>query len=264
MQRTLFDEVVIDDDGPSCAIDPERGRRRRCANRAQLGWGRVDLDAALPAAHPARAIVAVVERLDLRGLYGQVRARGETAGTPPIDPKILLSLWIYATSDGVGSGRELADLVELHAAYRWICGGVEVGYHRLNDFRSEEGAVFDQLVTQVLGRLMQRDLISLQRVAQDGTRVRASERAPARPHSGAARRWRRSWPRPARTSPRSRATRAPSTPPVAPRRSVAPPRTASRGSSRRSPNSPRSLRPSRRVGPRTRRRGCPRPIRTPA
>ena len=174
VQRTLFDEVVIDDDGPSCAIDPERGLRLRCANRAQLGWGRVDLDAALPAAHPARAIVAVVERLDLRGLYGQVRARGETAGTPPIDPKILLSLWIYATSDGVGSGRELADLVELHAAYRWICGGVEVGYHRLNDFRSEEGAVFDQLVTQVLGRLMQRDLISLQRVAQDGTRVRAS------------------------------------------------------------------------------------------
>jgi len=173
MQQTLFDEVVVDDDGPSCPIDPERGVRLRRANRVQLGWDRVDLDAALPEAHPARAIVAVVERLDLRGLYGQVRARGGTAGTPPIDPKILLGLWIYATSDGVGSGREIAELVELHAAYRWICGGVEVGYHRLNDFRSAQGAVFDQLVTQVLGRLMQHDLIALHRVAQDGTRVRA-------------------------------------------------------------------------------------------
>jgi transposase len=173
-QQTLFDEVAAADAAPSCPIDPERGIRLRRANRAQLGWGRVDLDAALPAAHPARAIVAVIERLDLRGLYSQVRARGETAGTPPIDPKILLALWVFATSDGVGSGREIAELVELHAAYRWICGGVEVAYHRLDDFRSAQGAVFDQLVTQVLGRLMQHDLVELHRVAQDGTRVRAS------------------------------------------------------------------------------------------
>ncbi|MGH8296835.1 MAG: IS1182 family transposase [Steroidobacteraceae bacterium] len=159
---------------PSCPFDPERDARLRRASRAQLSWGRVDLDAALPREHAARAIVAVVDRLDLRALYAGVRARGETAGAAAIDPKILLALWIYATSDGVGSGREIARLVELHAAYRWICGGVEVAYHRLNDFRSEHGEVFDALVTQVLARLMQHGLIDLHRVAQDGTRIRAS------------------------------------------------------------------------------------------
>jgi len=173
-QQSLWDEPEADPAAASCPIDPERGIRLRRANRAQLTWGRVDLDAALPKDHPARAIVAVVERLDLRGLYSQVRARGEIAGAPPIDPKILLGLWVYATSDGVGSGREIAQLVELHAAYRWICGGVEVAYHRLNDFRHEQGKVFDQLVTQVLARLLQHGLIDLSRVAQDGTRVRAS------------------------------------------------------------------------------------------
>ena len=160
--------------GPRRAVAPAQGLRLRKANRAQLCWGRVDLDTALPQDHPARAIVAVVERLDLRDLYGQVRARGETAGAPPIDPKILLGLWVYATSEGVGSGRELAQLTLLHAAYRWICGGVDVAYHCLNDFRHEQGAVFDDLVTQVLGRLMQHGLVELSRVAQDGTRVRAS------------------------------------------------------------------------------------------
>lgn len=200
-QQTLFHEVAAAEPAPSCPIDPERGIRLRRANRAQLGWGRVDLDAALPAAHPARAIVAVIERLDLRGLYSQVRARGEVAGTPPIDPKILLALWVFATSDGVGSGREIAELVELHAAYRWICGGVEVAYHRLNDFRSEQGAVFDQLVTQILGRLMQADLAS----SSIGYRRTARACAPAlaRPRSEGARPSRRSWPKRAPTSPRS-------------------------------------------------------------
>jgi len=93
---------------------------------------------------------------------------------PATDPKILLGLWVYAISDGVGSGREIARLVELHAAYRWLCGGVAVAYHRLNDFRSDHGDVFRELVTQLLARLMKHDLIDLHRVAQDGTRIRAS------------------------------------------------------------------------------------------
>jgi len=160
--------------GPSCPVHPERDVRVKRAQRGQITWGRVDLDAEVPADHEVRAIAAIVDKLDLRGLYADVRARGETAGAPATDPKILLGLWVYATSDGVGSGREIARLVELHAAYRWLCGGVAVAYHRLNDFRSDHGDVFSELVTQLLARLMKHDLIDLHRVAQDGTRIRAS------------------------------------------------------------------------------------------
>lgn len=168
------DDDTRDGAGPSCPVQPERDVRVKRAQRSQLRWGRVDLDAEVPADHAVRAIAAVVDQLDLRGLYADVRARGETAGASAIDPAILLGLWVYATSDGVGSGREIARLVELHAAYRWLCGGVEVAYHRLNDFRSDHGNVFDDLVTQILARLMKHDLLDLHRVAQDGTRVRAS------------------------------------------------------------------------------------------
>ncbi len=152
----------------------KRGARLRLANRSQVAWGRIDLDAALPEDHPARSILAVVERFDLSLLYAQIEARDEVAGASAIDPKILLSLWVYATSEGVGSGREVWRLTELHAAYRWLCGGVAVGYHSLTDFRSEQGEVVNQLITQVLALLMQQDLVDLSRVAQDGTRVRAS------------------------------------------------------------------------------------------
>jgi len=133
----------------------------------------VDLDAMLPQDHAARAIWAVVERFDLTALYSQIEARGETAGAPAIDPKILLAVWVYATSDGQGSAREIWRLCEMHTAYRWLCGGVAIGYHTLSDFRSQQGEVFDDLLTQILARLMKHELIDLHRVAQDGTRVRA-------------------------------------------------------------------------------------------
>jgi transposase len=154
--------------------DPKRGARLRQAERSQISWGRIDLEAALPEDHPVRAIWAVVERLDLSVLYAQIEARDDVAGAPAIDPKILLALWVYATSEGEGSAREIWRLTELHAAHRWICGGVEVGYHTLSDFRSQQAEVIDALITQVLALLMKQDLVDLSRVAQDGTRVRAS------------------------------------------------------------------------------------------
>ena len=153
--------------------DPKRGARVREANRAQLAWGRIDLEAQLPDDHPARAICAVIERLDLAALYAPIEARDEVAGAPAIDPQLLLGLWVYATSEGEGSAREIWRLTQLHAAYRWICGGVEVGYHTLSDFRSQRGEVVNTLITQVLALLMQQDLVELSRVAQDGSRVRA-------------------------------------------------------------------------------------------
>ena len=154
--------------------DPKRGARLRQADRQQMAWGRIDLDAQLPDEHPARAIWTLIERLDLSVLYAQIEARDEVAGASAIDPKIQLALWVYATSDGEGSARELWRLTTMHAAYRWLCGGVAIGYHTLSDFRSQQGDVLDTLITQVLALLMKQDLVDLSRVAQDGTRVRAS------------------------------------------------------------------------------------------
>ena len=176
-QPALFPEPSPRTESPrsrTAPSDPKRGVRLREAHRDQIAWGRIDLNAQVTDDDPVRSIWAIVERLELAALYVPIEARDEVAGAPAIDPKILLALWINATSDGEGSAREIARLTRLHAAYRWLCGGVAVGYHTLSDFRSQRSDVFDDLITQVLALLMQQGLVDLNRVAQDGTRVRAS------------------------------------------------------------------------------------------
>nr|WP_136256626.1 IS1182 family transposase [Metallibacterium scheffleri] len=143
-------------------------------NRLQVELRASDLESLLPEDHRARLVWGYVERQDLSRLIEAVKARGSNAGRAAIDPRILFALWLYATLDGVGSGREVARLSLEHDAYRWICGGVSVNYHALNDFRAGNEALMDELLTDNVAALAAVGAITLQRVAQDGMRVRAA------------------------------------------------------------------------------------------
>jgi hypothetical protein len=83
-------------------------------------------------------------------------------------------LWLYATIEGIGSAREVAWLCSHHHGFRWLCGGVEVNYHTLADFCVAHLDFLDELLTPSVATLMEQDLVDLNRVAQDGMRVRAS------------------------------------------------------------------------------------------
>lgn len=144
------------------------------AERRQLEFRPVDLDRVIAHDHPARLLWRAVERLDLSKFYEPIKARESEPGRTPTDPKVFVALWLYATSDGVGSARELDALCREHDAYRWLRGGVPLNYHTLSDFRTAHGAALDDLLTQVLAVMLQHDLIALTRVSQDGLRVRAS------------------------------------------------------------------------------------------
>ena len=86
----------------------------------------------------------------------------------------MLALWLYATSDGVGSARALERLCESHDAYRWLCGGVSVNHHTLADFRVGCADLLDRLLSEHLAALAKAGLVNLETLAQDGVRVRAS------------------------------------------------------------------------------------------
>jgi len=144
------------------------------ANRSQVELRASDLESLLPLDHRARLVWGYVERQNLSRVIAAIKARGCNAGRAAIDPHILFALWLYATLDGVGSGREVARLVQQHDAYRWICGGVSLNYHALNDFRSSNEALMDELLTDNVAALAAAGVIALERVAQDGMRVRAS------------------------------------------------------------------------------------------
>jgi transposase len=132
------------------------------------------IDELIEADHPARAVWTYAEGLDLTPLYDSIRARGCLAGRPAIDPRLLVALWLYATLSGYTSARELDDLCIHHDAFRWLVGGVSVNYHTLADFRTDNPAFVEQLLKQSVEVLRPHGLINLDRVAQDGMRVRAS------------------------------------------------------------------------------------------
>jgi transposase len=145
--------------------------------RDQVELRACDLDSLLPPDHPARTVWAFVQSLDLAPLYARIKAVQGGAGRPAIDPAILVALWLWATVDGVGSAREVDRLCERDNAYRWLCGGVGVNYHSLADLRTEHEAWLDQQLTRSIASLLDRKLVTLNVVAQDGLRVRASAKA---------------------------------------------------------------------------------------
>jgi transposase len=148
--------------------------RLREPMRDQIELRSVDLDSVIGVDHPARLFWAYVERLDLRVLEDSIKAREGRPGHPPATPRLLLALWLYATSEGVGSARALARLCESHDAYRWLCGGVSVNYHSLSDFRVGHGDLLDDLLSQHVAVLASAGLINFETLVQDGIRVRAN------------------------------------------------------------------------------------------
>lgn len=145
--------------------------------RDQVELRPVDLDALLTRDHPARTVWAFVQAMELAPLYARIKSAGSRGGAPAIDPAILVALWLWATVDGVGSAREIDRLCERDDVYRWICGGVGVNYHSLADFRTEHESWLDAQLTRSITSLLDRRLVTLSVVAQDGLRVRAHAKA---------------------------------------------------------------------------------------
>lgn len=156
------------------ATGVEGSPRLRRVNRSQVLLEPCEFDHLVSDDHEVRTTWAVVERMDLSAFYDEIQARGSSPGRSSTDPRILIALWLYATKNGVGSGRELDRLCWEHAAYRWLRGGVALNYHTLNDFRVAHGAKLDQLFTDVLSCLVHQGIVTVNRIAQDGTRVHAS------------------------------------------------------------------------------------------
>jgi transposase len=168
----LFEELA-EQPAPERAVG--RGAPRvQVPRRDEPSWQVVDLDALIAPDHPARLVWSFVTSLELDALYAAIKACAHTVGRTPIDPRLLLALWLYAVIDGVGSAREIVRLCQRDLVYRWLCGGVSVNYHALSDFRCDHEAVLDQLLTDSVTALVKDGLISLERLAQDGVKVRAA------------------------------------------------------------------------------------------
>ncbi|MBC9878470.1 IS1182 family transposase [Bradyrhizobium sp. INPA01-394B] len=169
----LFGELP-EQPAPRANAAPSGAPRLREPKRNQIELRAVDIESLIGEEHPVRVIWAYVEGLDLSELEDRIKARDERPGHPATSPRLLLALWLYATSEGVGSGRALERLCESQDVYRWLCGGVSVNHHTLTDFRIEHAVLLDRLLAEHLAALAKAGLVDLDTLAQDGVRIRAS------------------------------------------------------------------------------------------
>lgn len=153
---------------------PRGAPRLREPKRDQIELRSVDIDSLIGGDHRARVIWNYVETLDLSELEDRIKAREHRPGHPPAAPRLLLALWLYATSEGVGSARALAQRCERDDVYRWLCGGVSMNHHSLGDFRLGCADLLDRLLSEHLAALANGGLVDLERLTQDGVKIRAN------------------------------------------------------------------------------------------
>ncbi len=148
--------------------------RLRKAERHQLSLLPHCIDDLVASHHRVRTVMAVVEKLDVSGFCAPIRAREGRAGRNATDPHLLVGLWLYGCVRGIGSARELARRCEESLPFRWLCGGVSVNHRLLSDFRTDHADALDALFTQVLVTLVDKKLVRVSRISQDGVRIRVS------------------------------------------------------------------------------------------
>jgi transposase len=174
-QGRFLDQATDADGGSEATRTPKLGPKRlRRPVRDQVEFQSCALDDLLPEDHQARIVWDYVGGLDLSPLVERIQAVEGDVGRSPADPRILMALWLYATLRGVGSARELDRRATTDVSFRWICGGVSMNYHTLSDFRTQHVELLDRLLTDGVASLLSQDLVSLDRVAQDGMKVRAA------------------------------------------------------------------------------------------
>jgi transposase len=148
--------------------------RRRKAARAQVGMHFCSIDELVADDHQVRVVWDAVCQMDLSAFLQPIAARQFTTGRSANDVAVMVALWLWAAVNNVARGRELERRCERDLTFKWLCGGLSMNYHTLNDFRVQHAAALDALFTATLGRLLHKDLVKIDRISQDGLRVRAS------------------------------------------------------------------------------------------
>jgi len=175
-QGALFDfgEFRPEQIPPPETLPPGRPRRR--ANRRQIEFRACAWDDLLPDDHQARIVWQFVEGRHLSPLGERIPSVAGEAGRPAIDPRILTAWWRYATLRAVGSAGELdrrcGEQGEL--PFQWIGGGVWLNHPTFSDFRTQHVEFPEGVLTDSVAALLEQEPVAMDRLAQDGLRVRAS------------------------------------------------------------------------------------------
>ena len=152
----------------------ERKVRLKPVDRQQVCLRVIDPDRLVGEDHAVRAIWDLLGQLDLSPFYEGIQAVEGRPGRDRSDPRVLIALWLYALSRGVREARQLDEWAQYEPGCQWLLGLGRINYHTLSDFVTQHATALDELFVQLLQVLMSEGLADLERVAHDGTKIRAS------------------------------------------------------------------------------------------
>jgi len=142
-------------------------------DRRQMVLRNVDVEQLISADHKARGMWELVGKLDLSAFEQRVRSSEGKVGRAAWPPRLLIAVWVYSYSEGVTSARELSRMMEYEPGLCWLAGLQVINHHTLSDFRVDCKKELDELFQQLLVSLDEANIISLERVMHDGTKIRA-------------------------------------------------------------------------------------------
>ncbi len=142
-------------------------------DRSQSMLVPLDVEELIGPDHAARAIWELTGKLDLRDFYEPIVSAEGRAGRRGWDPRLLLSVWLYACSRGENSARAIANEMSYEPALMWLAGLGEVNHDRLSAFRRNHQEALDELFAQLLTVMEEEGLVDLKQVMHDGTKIRA-------------------------------------------------------------------------------------------
>ena len=153
---------------PQAAVAAPPGRARlKPVGRRQMMMRPVDVERLIEEDHPARAIWDFVGQLDLSSYKSRSKQWRGWPGVRCGLPRLLISLWIYAYSRGIGSAREISRRLAYEPAFQWLAGLAVINYHTLSDFRVAFEQPLNELFANSLGVMSAEGLVSLERVEQN-------------------------------------------------------------------------------------------------
>jgi transposase len=125
----------------------------------------------VPEGHLARFVRDLVDDLDLAAIEDTY---AEERGYPPYHPRMMVTVLLYAYCTGTYSSRKIAARLEDSVAFRFLAAENQPDFRTISDFRKRHSAALASLFTQVLRVCRQAGLVTLGRVAIDGTRMKAN------------------------------------------------------------------------------------------
>ena len=174
-QDGLFDESLVERVVPDASvIEAGAGiyKRFKAFDPDAVMMVPPSLDEWLPEVHLARFVADLVgTELDLSRFYASY---SKAKGQPPYDPRLMVRVLLYGYCVGVRSSRELERACVDVVAFRWLAGQQAPDFRSIGRFRKRHLAALGNVFLQALELCRAAGMVSLGRVALDGTKVRAN------------------------------------------------------------------------------------------